>query len=207
MDETPGLWEVISSSSFDVIWTAVLLAWGAWYVLAVGRLSATKPRVNHPWWRTACFLAGLALIAVAVMSPIHEYGSKLLWVNFTGFLVLTMLAPPLLVLGRPLTLGFRTSGPAGRRRLRHFYRSPAVSAFTFPVAAWLLFAGVTYLWQFSDLTELAATDWMVRDIQEFTLLLVGISFWYVALAADPVRWRMAYTLRVFYVGVEMVHKG
>jgi putative copper resistance protein D len=32
-------------------------------------------------------------------------------------------------------------------------------------------------------------------------------FWYVALAVDPLFWRMGYPLRVLFVGVEMVHKG
>ncbi|MEX1104333.1 MAG: cytochrome c oxidase assembly protein, partial [Dehalococcoidia bacterium] len=174
---------------------------------ATRRLALSRPRVAHPPWRTVSFMSALVIVGIAVMSPIHEYGDQLLWVNFTGFLVLTMLAPPLFVLAAPLTLAFRVSDAAGRRRLRRLYRHPVARSVTFPITAWFLFAAVTYVWQFSSLTEIAAGDWLVRDVQQVTLLLVGLVFWYVALAVDPVFWRLAYPLRVLFVGVEMVHKG
>jgi cytochrome c oxidase assembly factor CtaG len=207
MDEAPGLWDVLSNSSFDVGWALAIGMAGLWYLRSARFVARNHPRLPHDSARTASFVTGLVLVDLAVMSPVHEYGDQLLWVNFTGFLILTMLAPPLLVLGKPLTLAFRASEPAGRRRLRHLYRHPLVRALTFPVTAWFLFAAVTYVWQFSSLTELAARDWLIRDLQEATLLLVGVVFWYVALAVDPVFWRMGYPVRVLFVGVEMVHKG
>ncbi|MGH2608588.1 MAG: cytochrome c oxidase assembly protein [Tepidiformaceae bacterium] len=207
MDDAPGLWEILSNSSFDAGWTIVLIVSGGWYLHSARRLAPATLGVPHPRWRTVCFLGGLVLVAVAVMSPVHEYGNDLLWVNFSGFLVLSMLAPPLLVLGAPLTLAFRAAGKPGRRQLRRFYRNRVARFVTFPVVAWLLFAAVTYIWQFSSLTEAAARDWVVRDLQQAMLLLVGLVFWYVALAVDPVFWRMSYPLRVLFVGVEMVHKG
>ena len=207
MEDAPGAWEVLSSFSLDLVWSAALVAAGIAYVVGARRLSATAPRVPHPRWRTACFVAALVLVGLAVMSPLHTYGDELLWVNFSGFLVLTMLAPPLFVLGAPLTLAFRVASPQGRRRLRHAYRSRILGWLTFPINAWLLFAAVTYAWQFSHLTEIAAREWAVRDLQQVTLLLVGLFFWYEALAVDPVKWRMALPFRVLFVGVEMVHKG
>ncbi len=207
MDSAPGAWEILSNSSFDLGWTVALVLAGGWYVLAVRELASRRPRLPHAHWRTACFLGGLVLIALAVMSPVHEYGDELLWVNFTGFLILTMLAPPLLVLGAPLTLAFRVASGPGRHRLRWLYRNRFARFLTFPITAWLLFAIVTYVWQFSSLTELAARDWLVRDLQQATLLFAGGAFWYVALGVDPVFWRMNYPLRVLFVGVEMVHKG
>jgi hypothetical protein len=156
MDEAPGLWEILSNWSFDIAWTAALVVSGGWYLRATRTLAMSVPRVAHPGWRTLCFMVGLLLVAMAVMSPLHAYGNDLLWVNFSGFLVLSMLAPPLLVLGAPLTLAFRVADSGGRRRLRVLYRSRVAQLVTFPVAAWLLFAAVTYAWQFSSLTEVAA---------------------------------------------------
>ena len=207
MDQAPGAGEVLSSFSFDALWALALVAAAAAYLAGVRRLAATSPRVPHSRWRTSSFLAGLLLIGLAVMSPLHTFGDELLWVNFSGFLVLTMIAPPLLALGAPLTLAFRVSTPRGRRRLRRAYRSRLAGFFTFPVNAWFLFAALTYVWQFSHLTEIAARNWAVRDLQQSSLLLVGMCFWYEALAIDPVKWRMALPMRALFVGVEMVHKG
>lgn len=207
MEDAPGLWEVLSRTSFDLFWASLIVAAGVLYFRGVLRAESLPLRVPHSPWRVAAFAAALVLVALAVMSPIHSYGNELLWVNFTGFLFLTMLAPPLFVLSAPLTLAFRVSSQQRRARLRSLYRSRVVSFVTFPVAIWLLFAAITYIWQLTELTEIAARNWWVRDIQEFTLLLVGLCFWYEGLQIDPVRWRMAHPMRILFIGVEMVHKG
>ena len=66
---------------------------------------------------------------------------------------------------------------------------------------------VTYAWQFTGLTEEAAANVFVRDAQQLSLLAVSLLFWWPALCADPVAWRMNHPLRVLYVAVEMTHKG
>jgi putative copper resistance protein D len=128
-------------------------------------------------------------------------------VNFTGFLVLTMIAPALILLGAPLTLAFRVSNATGRSRLRRVYRHRLTAALTFPVLTWLLFAVVTYLWQFTALADRAAGNVFIRDFQQLSSFAVGLLFWLPAIASDPLRWRLAYPLRALYVFVEMTHKG
>lgn len=162
---------------------------------------------RHPRWRLVAFLAGLGVTLAATVTPLEELGNRVLWVNFTGFLALTMVAPPLLLLGAPLTLAFRVAGPRARRRLRSAYRSRLAAFLTFPVFTWLFFAVVTYLWQFTSLTDRAATSPPLRDVQLVTLLIAGLLFWLPALAVDPARWRLPYPLRALYVFVEMTHKA
>jgi len=203
----PGPAEVLRHFSFDVPWILVLVATAIGYFRAY-RQSRTDPSFRpHPRWKLVAFFAGVLLVGFAVVSPLRYYGDQTLWIDFSGFLVLTMLAPPLLWLGSPLTLAFRVSGTAGRRRLRALYRSRAVAVVTFPVVAWLLFAVVTYLWQLTILTDVAARHWWVRDIQLATLLFVALCFWLPALSADPARWRLPDPLRALYVFVEMTHKA
>ncbi len=207
MNSTPTVAEIFSHFSFDVPWI-VAIGLSAWlYLRAAQRLSATNPRVPHPRWKTLCFLGGLLMVGLAVLSPIDHYGRQMLWVNFLSLLILTMYAGPLIVLGSPLTLAFRVSGPAGRQRLRRLYRSPVVWLLTFPVVSGLLFATVTYIWQFSDLTDTATHNTIAHYFQGVTLLLVSLIFWVPALCTDPVRWRVGYPLRVLYVFTEMTHKA
>lgn len=207
IEAAPGLTEILRQFSPDLPWLLALVAVSAVYLAAARRTNARSPRKPHARWRTACFIAGVTLVGAAVLSPLEHYGNRLLWVNFTGFLVLTMVAAPLILLGSPLTLAFRVSNQAWRRRLRRGYRSRIAAFATFPVLTWLLFAVVTYAWQFSGLTDDAAKNVFVRDIQQVTLLIVALLFWQPVLCADPMRWRLPYTLRAFYVFVEMTHKG
>jgi putative copper resistance protein D len=149
----------------------------------------------------------VASLAAATLSPLNHYGDQLLWANFTGFLVLTMVAAPLMLLGAPVTLFFRVADAGGRRRARKWLASRAVRTVTFPITAWLLFAVVTYVWQFTSLTEAAARNPVARDVQQSTLLVVALTFWAPALCADPGLLRMGYPLRILYVFLEMTHKG
>ena len=205
MESAPGFNEVIRQWSVDPVWMALgtlaLLAYG------FGFRRARNLGFQHPGWRFAMFGAGVLLTVISILSPIEHYSRQLLWVDFTGFLLLTMIVPPLILLGAPLTLAFRASGGRGRAQWRSFYRSRAVATLTFPVVTWLLFAVATYLWQFSALTEWAQDHAAVRGLQQASLLLVGLLFWMPAIAADPIRWRLNYPLRTLYVFVEMTHKS
>lgn len=205
MENAPGLGEIARSWVFSPVWIVVLV--GAAGSYARGVQLARRNGCPHPGWRVALFAAGLAVVVLAVLSPVASYGRQLLWVDFTGFLFITMIAPPLILLGAPLTLAFRASGPSGRSALRRLYRGRLAAVLTFPVATWLTFAVLTYLWQFSSWTEVAARNDFVRLVQQGSLLTVGLFFWLPGLATDPLRWRMPYPLRALYIFVEMTHKG
>lgn len=205
MERAPGVAEVLSQWSWDLPWLGLGALAAGTYLHAWSR--SRRHGSAHPAWRAWSFVAGVAVLLIAVVSPIEHYGNVLLWANFAGFLLITMIAPPLILLGAPLTLAFRVAGSGRRRLLRCLYRNPAVAAITFPVVTWLGFAVVTYAWQFTALTSEAASNVFLRDLQQATLLLAGLLFWAPALAADPLRWRMAYPLRALYVAVEMAHKA
>ena len=206
-DTAPGFGEVIAQFAFDAPWYGLLLAAAGFYAVAWLRVRSERPRRPPAGWRLAAFMLGLALIFVATQSPLEHYGNQLLWADFAGMLLLTMIAPPLILLGSPLTLAFRAGGPRGRARLRRFYRGRVMRVVAMPIVAWLLFAVVTYAWQFMGITEDAAANVFVRDVQQLSLLAVSLLFWWPALCADPVAWRMNHPLRVLYVTVEMTHKG
>ena len=204
--DAPGLTEILSKYALDPPWIVAVLALGLLYARGASR-GASYARRPHPLRFQFAFYGGLLLVLVAALSPIEYWGNTLLWVNFLGFLILTMIAAPLLVLGAPLTLAFRASGPGGRRRLRWLYRRSPFSLLTHPIFTWLFFAVLTYAWQFTALTELAANNAYLRDVQLLTLLFASVLFWIPALQVDPVRWRLSYPLRFLYVLLEMAHKA
>lgn len=191
--------------ALDVPWLVLCALAAVWYVHAWRRSRAMG--TPHPAWRMVAFLGGVVLVLLAVISPIEHYGNQLLWANFTGFLLLTMIAPVFIVLSAPLTLAFRIGSSSRRAALRTLYRNRLTAIITFPVFTWLLFAIGTYLWQFTGLTDLAAENVFVRDLQLVSSLAIGLLFWLPAIASDPVRWRLAYPLRALYVFVEMTHKA
>ena len=85
--------------------------------------------MRWPLRRTAAFLAGLACILVATDSGIGAYDDQLLSVHMVQHMLLLLVAPLLLLAGRPVILALRalpaTSPPRARRgRSTGWRRSP-----------------------------------------------------------------------------------
>ena len=70
-------------------------------------------KTNH--LRSAAFYCGLATLALAVASPVDAYSDRLFWAHMTQHVLLTMVAPPLLLLGRPWPRMLKPFAPSVRR--------------------------------------------------------------------------------------------
>ena len=80
-------------------------------MLAAGYLVATRRPAER--WRTASFLAGCALLVVALVTPLDTLAREyLVWGHLLQNVVLAEWAPLLLVLGVPPALGERLGGSA-----------------------------------------------------------------------------------------------
>src|SRR5437763_13318453 len=91
-------WQSAPAVSVAVAAAAGLYCWG---VVRVARRHPVRP---WPAWRTGCFLAGLAVIVIALQSGVGSYDDVLFWDHMVQHLMLIMIAPPLLILGEPITL-------------------------------------------------------------------------------------------------------
>src|SRR6266852_2870653 len=84
--------------------TAVAVAVAAAYLWGTWRIARRHPARPWPWWRTALFLCGVAVVVLAIESGIGTYDDVLAWDHMVQHLLLLMVAPPLLVAGQPVTL-------------------------------------------------------------------------------------------------------
>jgi putative membrane protein len=103
--------------------------------------------------RAVAFAAGIVAVALALLSPIAVYSERLFFMHMIQHLLLLLIAPPLLLLGRPLVPSL-WGLPASWRvavgqllapdrllaRLGHLLTTPlvAVSAFVITIAVWHL---------------------------------------------------------------------
>jgi putative membrane protein len=174
----------------------------AWVVLT-RRVARRHPAHPHPAWRNAAFLAGLAALAVALLSPIEAYEGELFSVHMLQHMLLELVAAPLLLLGAPATLALRAASPAMRGRLLAVLHSRVVTVVSFPLLAWLLFAAVNWGWHFSALYDQALETPWLHDIQHLTFLGAALLFWWPVVGADPARWRLPYPVRLFYLFLAM----
>ena len=74
------------------------------HVMAVGgrlALIGLRRRPLAAGWRLATYWAGLATIALSLMSPVEMLSSQLFFMHMIQHLLLTMVAVPLLLIGNP----------------------------------------------------------------------------------------------------------
>jgi putative copper resistance protein D len=174
----------------------------AWLVLA-RRVAARHPGHPHPAWRSAAFLGGLAVLALALLSPIEAYEGELFSVHMLQHMLLELVAAPLLLLGAPATLALRAATPSVRPRLLAVLHSRVVTVLSFPLLGWVLFAAVNWGWHFSSLYNQALETPWLHDIQHLTFLGAALLFWWPVVGADPARWRLPHPVRLFYLFLAM----
>ena len=117
---------------------AALAALAGLYLAGVRRLR----RRARPWspQTTAFFVAGLALVFVALGSGVARYDDVSFPVHMTQHVLLMMAAPPLLVLGRPVRLLAQASARpvqlsvvhVANGRIARYAEAPLELGFTFP---------------------------------------------------------------------------
>ena len=178
----------------------VALGW----IRIVRRVNARHPDNRVPTRRSGAFLGGLAVIALALMSGIDAYDTTLFSVHMVQHLLLTLVAAPLIALGAPITTLLRVASPDVRRTvILPILHSRVTRVLSFPVVAWLVFAGVMWGTHFSPIFDRSLEDPIVHDLEHALYLGAGLLFWWQAVGLDPSPWRMPHPVRAMYVFLQM----
>ncbi|MGH3979095.1 MAG: cytochrome c oxidase assembly protein, partial [Pseudonocardiaceae bacterium] len=149
----PTLARLLLDWRFDLIYGVLALVLAGMYLAGVRRLR----RRGDAWpaGRTVAWLLGCATVLVATSSGIGRYSMAMFSVHMGTHMLLSMLAPILLVLGGPMTLALRALPPAGagnppglREWLQVFIRSWLVRMATHPVMALGMYIASFYVMYF-----------------------------------------------------------
>jgi putative copper resistance protein D len=170
------------------------------YLVAVRRVDRAHPGHPVPRRRIAAWLAGLAVVAVALFSVVDVYADELFSVHMIQHLLLTMVAPPLLLQGAPITLLLRSASHAHRQRwILPVLESRAVVALTHPLVGWVGFALVMWGSHFSPLFDAALADDGIHAFEHALFLGAGLLFWLPVVGVDPNPHRIGHAARVGYL--------
>src|SRR5438128_1377390 len=114
---------------------AIVYLWGASRQRAqeTARAHDAAPRRGGwPAWRTACFLAGLTVVAIALMSGVDADSERLLSVHMVQHLLLSLLGPTLLLCAAPVRLALASGSRGLRATLAALLSSRLVRTLTHP---------------------------------------------------------------------------
>jgi cytochrome c oxidase assembly factor CtaG len=190
-------------SGDPLVWLPAIVALLLWRT-GVRRVNRAHPANPVPRSRTWWWVAGVATVVVALDSGIGRYDTALFSVHMAQHLMLTLVAPPMLLLAGPITLLLRASSPETRRRwIFPVLHSRLVRVLAFPVVAWVLFAVVMWASHFSALFDLSLENEWIHRFEHALFLFAALLFWWPAVGRDPSPWRMEPPVRVLYVGLQM----
>jgi putative copper resistance protein D len=189
---------------FDLtVWLPALAAVGLW-LAGVRRVNRAHP--GHPvaLARTASWIGGVAVIVVALDSGIGRYDDTLFSVHMVQHLLLTLVAPPLLLLAGPVTLLLQAASPAARHRwILPLLHSRAARILSHPVVAWIAFALFLWYSHFSPLFEASLENAGIHDLEHALFLATALLFWWPVVGRDPSPWRLGPAVGALYVGLQM----
>lgn len=164
------------------------------YGLAMARMA----RKGRGWAASAAgfFGAGVLLVWVAIGSGLAAYDESNVTMHVIQHVLLMMVAPPLLALGRPVTLASQALGRRAQVTLLKIVHSRLVALLSFPVVAWLLYYGTMYVYFTTSVYPYSVAHPLFHDATHLWFFLVGYLYWQPLVGLDPVRWRLPYPARI-----------
>jgi cytochrome c oxidase assembly factor CtaG len=175
--------------------------------LAYAALLARRWRVRHriAWRRLIAWFAGLAVIAIAVMSPLDSLADDR---SFAAHMVqhelLLTVAPLLLLMGLDAQLLAPLTWWIIRPALRRKGTKQALRAVTAPSLALVLWSASVLVWSAPAMVALAYRNETVHNVEHLQFVVVGLLFWAVILAPFPSLHRPNLARKLTYLGIVCV---
>jgi putative membrane protein len=173
---------------------------GALYFYGIGPWRRRRGLPPAPGWKIASFCAALAVLLGALNGPMHDLSDYYLFsVHMVQHLLLTLLFPPLLILGTPGWLIEPLLRPRAVRRVAR--------VLTHPAAAAVIFTATIAVWHLGQFYDLMMRDHDVHIATHLMFMVTATLLWWPVMSPVPeILPRMSYGLGMLYlflVGIPM----
>src|SRR5215211_4141884 len=133
--------------------------------------------------RATAFLAGVAAIALALLSPIAVFSEWLFFMHMIQHLLLLLIAPPLLLLGQPLLpilWGLPGSGRRAVARMLAPKRALARlgHALSTPLVAVVAFVGTIAVWHVPTFFDAAQGRTITHELEHLMFFGTALLYWW-----------------------------
>lgn len=180
---------------------AVLLAAAGCHLLAVRRVRRRNPARGWSRWRSASFLGGLCLLAIALLPPLSSAAHADFRGHMAQHMLVGMYAPTALVLAAPVTLLLRALPAARARTLSALLHSGPVRVLTRPAVALALSTGSLAVLYFTPVYNAAMGHPLGHWLMLAHFLASGCLFAHAVAGPDPAPARPGVRARLVYLGV------
>src|SRR5579863_7731920 len=195
--------EIVTQWQFAPVVTGAVVVAAGLYVWGALRVRRRHPARPWPLWRTGLFLGGLAVVVIATQSGIGSYDDILFWDHMVQHLLLLMVAPPLLVVGQPVTLLLHASRNPVHTWTKKLLRSHVITWITWPPLGVALYVGVIVGTHLTGFMNLVLANEGVHNGEHVLYLLAGYLYFLPLVGREPIRWKVSYPSRIFLLFLAM----
>jgi cytochrome c oxidase assembly factor CtaG len=184
-------------------WTlAAVVLLGAAYLIGARR--ARRLGMVWPASRTFTFCGlGLGFTVIATMSSIGVYQPILFYMRSVQTILLLLLVPLFLALGRPLSL-IIAAVPRFGVRLQSAISSRAARVLTFPLITTFVLVLTPFLVYFTPWYAAGFRSGVVAQLTHLALMVPGFVFFWTLLRVDPVPRAYAYVVALWITAAEVI---
>jgi cytochrome c oxidase assembly factor CtaG len=192
----------ITSWTLDPWSLAAIAALGGLYLAGV--IAARRRGERWPAGRVVAFCGlGLGFGIIATMSFVGVYQPVLFYMRAVQTVLLLLVVPLFLALGRPLSLIVATLPRTGER-LRAVISSRAAQLVTFPPITTFVLVLTPFLVYFTPWYAAGFSSGLVAQLTHVALLAPGFVFFWTLLRVDPVPRAYPYILTLWITAAEVV---
>jgi cytochrome c oxidase assembly factor CtaG len=180
-----------------------LVGIGVAYLIGFRRYSRRGHAQQTYRTRAGIFVLGYTTLVVALISPLHAVGEQFFSVHMVQHLLLTLVAPPLLLLSSSMPVLLWALAPRERAGLGRLVgqAGPVRSVlrwFTRPIIAWVLFVATQWLWHQPVAYQWALEYRWAHYVEHISFFVTAILFWWPVIGAPPLRSPLSYPARFAY---------
>ncbi|NYF15667.1 putative membrane protein [Microbacterium sp. AK009] len=165
-------------------------------VYAAGVVLQHRRGRSWPWYRTAAWTTGVAVIAATFLGPLAAAAHTDFVAHMGAHLLVGMVGPLLVVLGAPVTLALRSLHVSRARRLTRLLRSLPARVVGTPVIAAVLNVGGLWALYTTGVFAIMQGNAALHAAVSVHLLLAGLLFTAAIIPIDPAPHRAGFGMRV-----------
>jgi putative membrane protein len=184
----------------DAVAIVFVTVLGAFYFTRVLRVRRTG---RWPIGRTLSFAAGLAVCIIATSGSIGVYDMALFSAHMLGHLAFVMVAPALLMAGRPIELLLDSSSPQRRAWLQARLNGPVWTVLTAPPVALASYSVVIVGSHLTGLMDTIMSNPWASQVEHLVYLIFGCQFFLLVLGDTPGRWQLSTPARWLMLALSM----
>jgi putative membrane protein len=171
----------------------------ACYLAAVRLYRRRYPRHHFSAGHVAAFVGGVVIGTLVLLPPVDSLVDRSFTAHMLQHLALTMVVPPLILLGAPLLLVLALSPAHIGRRITRALHHPVCRALTSPVVSWFTFAVVLWGIHLSPVYNLALHNETVHVLEHAALVGTAMLFWMAVVQVGYAPRPLPFAARMFYL--------